>query len=774
MAPGGLFVDHKKGEVTEMKNKLRDSSIDKDPKQKRAIMERVVGYMTLGIGRCHVALQLLSAYVDADMSPLFSEMIMATATKDLVQKKMCYLYLSNYASMQSEMALLVINTLLKDFHDEDPMVRGLALRCLCSLRVNNILEYLVDPVVKGLQDASPYVRKTAVMCVLRIRDLSEDIIPDRHLVHQIFNLLNDRDPQVRAGDDVVANAVNALLELQGRTGLSLLIGNKNIIIRLLQRIREFNEWSQCLILEVIAEFKPNSDDERFEIMNFLDERLSHGNSSVVLATVKVFLNLTQDRPELQKQVVQRVRSPLISLMTGSSPEVAFVLMKHIIILIKLAPGAFDDEYTSFYARYSDPQYLQNLTEENQNLKIKALSLVVNLSNFISIVDELGSLVSSYYPALSKEVALLYLYPLVSLTLVVLSYSSLSHPQALRAMGDIAVRLPRAAPLVSDKIVVLLRRNDPVVANECIAVARDILRKYPPLSAILLQSLTEAFYEVKEDDAKVSLLWVLGQFGNDIPEAPYLIEPMIDEWEEETDPAVRCEMLTTAVKLFFQRPGEMQAMLGRLLKFAIADVSNVDVHDRALFYYRILSVDLDTVIYNMPEQRWLSEEALKARYVVADAAVAAGVISDEQKAGTDLLDLLDEPVPSSRGRADPLDDSSMPLEPSPSLSPEAFQDVWMQLGGGEPFIISFSRDSSAQEIELLLSHNNVRVMAQGQASPNQHKFFFYAKTIGGPLILCETTLDISSKTLTSLVKCNDADLIPAFFIHFKMSLTPLMA
>jgi len=756
--------------VTEMKSKLRDSSIDKDPMQKRAIMERVVGYMTLGI----------------DMSPLFSEMIMATATKDLVQKKMCYLYLSNYASMQSEMALLVINTLQKDFHDEDPMVRGLALRCLCSLRVNNILEYLVDPVVKGLNDPSPYVRKTAIMCVLRIRDLSEDIIPDRQLVHQIYNRLSDRDPQV------VANAVHALLELQGRSGLSLLIGNKSIIIRLLQRIKEFNEWSQCLILDVISEFKPNSDDERFEIMNFLDERLSHGNSSVVLATVKVFLNVTQDRPELQKQVVQRVRSPLISLMTGSSPEVAFVLMKHIILLIKLVPGAFDDEYTSFYVRYSDPQYLQSL-------KIKALSLVVNLSNFISIVDELGSLVSMYNPALSKE--------------------------ALRAMGDIAVRLPRAAPLVSDKIVLLLRRNDPVVANECIAVARDILRKYPPLSAILLQSLTEAFYEVKEADAKVSLLWVLGQFGNDIPEAPYLIEPMIDEFEEETDPAVRCEMLTTALKLFFERPGEMQAMLGRLFKFAISDVSNVDVHDRALFYYRILSVDLDmaktlmigggmeleaftdentnelndrmfesfgslSVIYDMPEQRWLSEEALKARYVVADAAVAAGVISGPlpshpspsyapttapaaQKAGTDLLDLLDEPVPSSRGGAHLPDDSSMPLEPSPSLSPEAFQELWVQLGSGENFTIRFSRDSSAQEIELLLSHNNVRVMAQGQASPSQHKFFFYAKSIGGPLLLCETTLDISSKVLTNLVKCHDPELSPAFIVHFKMALTPLM-
>jgi vesicle coat complex subunit len=90
------------------------------------------------------------------MSPLFSEMIMATATRDLVQKKMCYLYLSNYASLQSEMALLVINTLQKDARDEDPMVRGLALRCLCSLHVENVLEYLVEPVLKGLRDVSSY------------------------------------------------------------------------------------------------------------------------------------------------------------------------------------------------------------------------------------------------------------------------------------------------------------------------------------------------------------------------------------------------------------------------------------------------------------------------------------------------------------------------------------------------------------------------------------------------------------------------------------------
>ena len=173
-------MDHKKGEIPELKNLLRDSSVDKDPKMKRAVMERVVGYMTLGI----------------DMSPLFSEMIMATATKDLVQKKMAYLYLSNYAELQSDLALLVINTLLKDASDEDPMVRGLALRCICSLHVNNILEYIVDPVMKGLKDQSPYVRKTAVLCTLRLRDLSPEVVVQHKLVNTCADLFKDRDPQV--------------------------------------------------------------------------------------------------------------------------------------------------------------------------------------------------------------------------------------------------------------------------------------------------------------------------------------------------------------------------------------------------------------------------------------------------------------------------------------------------------------------------------------------------------------------------------------------------
>lgn len=69
-----------------------------------------------------------------------------------MQKKLVYLYLTTYAHSHPDMSLLVVNTLQKDVHDTNPMVRGLALRHLCSLRLPNFLEYMVQPVDSGTND----------------------------------------------------------------------------------------------------------------------------------------------------------------------------------------------------------------------------------------------------------------------------------------------------------------------------------------------------------------------------------------------------------------------------------------------------------------------------------------------------------------------------------------------------------------------------------------------------------------------------------------------
>lgn len=98
--------------------------------------------------------------------------------------------------------------------------------------------------------------------------------------------------------------------------------------------------------------------------------------------------------------------------------------------------------------------------------------------------------------------------------------------------------------------------------------------------------------------------MIGEYGQHISDSPYLLENLIEEYLE-LEPEVRSELLTSAVKLFFRRPGEMQRVLGDLFHRCLsgeaeqaidpadAGAANanfqVDIRDKALMYYRLLSV-----------------------------------------------------------------------------------------------------------------------------------------------------------------------------------------
>lgn len=68
------------------------------------------------------------------------------------------------------------------------------------------------------------------------------------------------------------------------------------------RIKEFSEWAQCLVLELVAKYVPSDNNEIFDIMNLLEDRLQHANGAVVLATIKLFLHLTLSMADVHQQV----------------------------------------------------------------------------------------------------------------------------------------------------------------------------------------------------------------------------------------------------------------------------------------------------------------------------------------------------------------------------------------------------------------------------------------------------------------------------------------
>jgi vesicle coat complex subunit len=85
-----------------------------------------------------------------------------------------------------------------------------------------------------------------------------------------------------------------------------LLNNPNVIFLEFSiftcRIKEFSEWAQCIVLELASKFLPSDNNEIFDIMNLLEDRLQHANGAVVLATIKVFLHLTMSMTDVHQQV----------------------------------------------------------------------------------------------------------------------------------------------------------------------------------------------------------------------------------------------------------------------------------------------------------------------------------------------------------------------------------------------------------------------------------------------------------------------------------------
>eukprot|EP00918_Siedleckia_nematoides_P090689 GHVU01199315.1.p2 GENE.GHVU01199315.1~~GHVU01199315.1.p2 ORF type:complete len:177 (+),score=22.05 GHVU01199315.1:3093-3623(+) len=148
MADSRYFQTTKRGEIHELKGELNSSNKDR----KKEGVKRVIAAMTVG----------------KDVSSLFPDVVNCMQTTNIELKKLVYLYVLNYATAQPELAILAVNTFRKDSLDPNPLVRALALRTMGCIRLEQIAEYLLEPLRRCCKDPDPYVRKTAAICIAKL------------------------------------------------------------------------------------------------------------------------------------------------------------------------------------------------------------------------------------------------------------------------------------------------------------------------------------------------------------------------------------------------------------------------------------------------------------------------------------------------------------------------------------------------------------------------------------------------------------------------------
>eukprot|EP00127_Corallochytrium_limacisporum_P002893 Clim_evm72s142 gene=Clim_evmTU72s142 len=525
------FSTTKKGEIYELKAELNS---DKRERKKEAV-KKVIASMTVG----------------KDVSALFPDVINCMQTDNLELKKLVYLYLMNYAKSQPDLAILAVNSFVKDCMDPNPLIRALAVRTMGCIRVDKITEYLCEPLRKCLNDPDPYVRKTAAVCVAKLYDINGALVEDQGFLDMLKDLLSDSNHMV------VANAVAALAEIAETSQQNVFEINKATLNKLLTALNECTEWGQIFILDALSEYQPGSEQEAQSIIERVSPRLQHANGAVVLSAVKVimkYIGMVHDRMFIE-YTSKKLAPPLVTLVS-SEPEVQYVALRNINLVVQKMPNILNKDIKVFFVKYNDPIYV----------KLEKLNIILKLVDEENITQVLAEL---------KEYA----------TEVDVDFVR----RSVRSIGRCAIKIESAAQQCIDTLLDLIQTRVNYVVQEAIVVIKDIFRRYPNRYESIIALLCENLESLDEPEAKAAMIWIIGEYSARIDNADELLESFLENFADE-NAQVQLQLLTSTVKLFLNKPQETQELVQRVLTLATQESDNPDLRDRGYIYWRLLSAD----------------------------------------------------------------------------------------------------------------------------------------------------------------------------------------
>ncbi|KAL4592554.1 hypothetical protein LXL04_005554 [Taraxacum kok-saghyz] len=526
------FSTTKKGEIPELKEELNSQYKDK----RKDAVKKTIAAMTVG----------------KDVSSLFTDVLNCMQTENLELKKLVYLYLINYAKSQPDLAILAVNTFVKDTQDPNPLIRALAVRTMGCIRVDKITEYLCDPLQRCLKDDDPYVRKTAAICVAKLYDINAELVEDRRFLDGLKDLISDNNPMV------VANAIAALAEIQDNSSTPVFEITTSTLSKLLTALNECTEWGQVFILDALSKYKSADAREAENIVERITPRLQHANCAVVLSAVKMILQQMEliSSPDVVRNLFKKMAPPLVTLLSAE-PEIQYVALRNINLIVQKRPTILAHEIKVFFCKYNDPIYV----------KMEKLEIMIKLTSDRNI-DQVLLEFKEYATEVDVEFV----------------------RKAVRAIGRCAIKLERAAERCISVLLELIKIKVNYVVQEAIIVIKDIFRRYPNTYESIIATLCESLDTLDEPEAKASMIWIIGEYAERIDNADELLEGFLETFPEE--PAqVQLQLLTATVKLFLKKPTEgPQQMIQVVLNNATVETDNPDLRDRAYIYWRLLSTD----------------------------------------------------------------------------------------------------------------------------------------------------------------------------------------
>lgn len=171
-------------------------------------------------------------------------------------------------------------------------------------------------------------------------------------------------------------------------------------------------------------------------------RLQHANSAVVLTCVKVMMYLMNYMKDENDIIAfcRKLSPPLVTLLS-SGPEVQYVALRNILLVIQRRPEVLRNDMKVFFCKYNDPIYV----------KLAKLEIIFRLAN-ANNVDQVLSELKEYATEVDVDFV----------------------RKAVRSIGRLAVKIESATERCITALLDLIHTKVNYVVQEAIVVIKVIL------------------------------------------------------------------------------------------------------------------------------------------------------------------------------------------------------------------------------------------------------------------------------------------------------------
>lgn len=254
-------------------------------------------------------------------------------------------------------------------------------------------------------------------------------------------------------------------------------------------------------------------------------------------------------------ILKKMAPPLVTLLSAE-PEIQYVALRNINIITQKYPDFLKNDVKAFFVKYNDPIYV----------KLEKLEILNRLVN-----DENANIVLSELKEYSSEVDVDFVR------------------KAIRSIGRCALKVELAADRCVKILIELVETQINYVVQESVIVIKDIIRRYPNRYESVIEKVSASAGSIDEPEARASLIWILGEFSENIHQIGDILRAFFDGFLDEAT-VVQLQLLTAVVKLFLKSPKEHKDLVQDILTIVTQKCGNPDLRDRGHIYWRLLSND----------------------------------------------------------------------------------------------------------------------------------------------------------------------------------------